>query len=217
MDESPQSHAIPGPVRRRHRPPAGTFFVVTDLGRYPLRDDKFLMATDPLLMAVNAAYFFAFVGLMVALIAVHGRLAASLGRFGLVAFLFAVLGVMTQGGNMWFDGFAAPWLAEVLPQAFTAPKTLSLQIGGLLSYVLFALGWVLYGLAALRARAVPVGLALALVVGGVLGYNSGLPPYGTPIGLAVAALGGWLIHRDRAALPRARTQNSRTGTQDSRA
>ena len=52
---------------------------------------------------------------------------------------------MTQGGNMWFDGFAVPWLAEVLPQVFTAPKTLSLQIGGLLSYVLFALGSVSTG------------------------------------------------------------------------
>jgi len=176
---------------------AGTFFVVTDLGRYPLLDDRLTMATDPLLMAVNAAYFFAFVGLMIALIAVHGRLTAAMGTFGLFAFLVAVLGIMTQGGNMWFDGFAAPWLAEVLPQAFTAPKTLPLQIGGLLSYVLFALGWVLYGLAALRARALPVALGIALVVGGLLGYNSGLPPWGTPIGLAVAAVGVQLVLRDR--------------------
>ena len=109
-------------------------------------------------MVFNAAYFFAFVGLMIALIAVHERLAAGMGRLGLVAFLAAVLGVMTQGGNMWFDGFAAPWLAEVLPQAFTAPKTAILQTGALLSYVLFALGWVLYGLASLRARAVPVAV-----------------------------------------------------------
>jgi hypothetical protein len=178
---------------------AGAFFVATDLGRFPLRDDRLAMATDPLLMAVNAAYFFAFVGLMIALLAVHGRLAAHMGRFGLVAFLAAVLGVMTQGGNMWFDGFAAPWLAEVLPQAFTVRKTPILQIGGLSSYVLFALGWMLYGLALLTARAVPVAVGLALMIGGVLGYNSGLPPYGTPIGLAVAALGGWLVHRDRAA------------------
>ena len=81
--------------------------------------------------------------------------------------------------------------------------------------MLFALGWVLYGLAALRARAIPVGLALALVVGGVLGYHSGLPPYGTPIGLAVAALGGWIIVRDRR-LRRAEAQDPRAGTQDSR-
>jgi hypothetical protein len=84
-------------------------------------------------------------------------------------------------------------------QAFTARKTPILQIGGLSSYVLFALGWVLYGLATLRAKALPVALSVALVVGGLLGYNSGLPPYGTPIGLAVAALGGWLVHQDRAA------------------
>jgi hypothetical protein len=178
---------------------AGAVFVATDLGRYPLNDNRLAMATDPLLMAVNAAYFFAFVGLMIALLAVHGRLAVVMGRFGMVAFLAAVLGVMTQGGNMWFDGFAAPWLAEVLPQAFTARKTSILQIGGLSSYVLFALGWVLYGLATLRAKALPVALSVALVVGGLLGYNSGLPPYGTPIGLAVAALGGWLVHQDRAA------------------
>jgi len=106
---------------------------------------------------------------------------------------------MTQGGNMWFDGFAAPWLAEVLPQAFTAPKTPTLQIGGLLSYVFFALGWVLYGLACLRARVVPVALSIALVVSGALGFHSGLPPYGAPIGLTVAALGGWLVHRERTA------------------
>jgi hypothetical protein len=24
---------------------------------------------------------------------------------------------MTMGGDMWFDGFASPWLADVLPQA----------------------------------------------------------------------------------------------------
>jgi hypothetical protein len=195
-----------GPGLSRHPGPialaAGVFFAATDLGRYPLTGDHAALATDALLRGVNAAYFFAFVGLLIALIAVHGRLEAAMGGFGLVAFLVAVLGIMTQGGNMWFDGFAAPWLAEVLPEAFTAPKTLPLQVGGLLSYLLFALGWALYGLAALRARAVPVGIGIAVVVGGLLGYNSGLPPNGAPIGLAVAALGAWLLHRDRAATRR---------------
>jgi hypothetical protein len=122
-----------------------------------------------------------------------------MGRSGLLAFLTAVLGVMAQGGNMWFDAFAAPWPAEALPQAFTTPKTPILQVGALSSYVLFALGRVLYGLATLRAGVLPVGLSVALVVGGLLGHGSGLPPYGTPIALAVAALGGWLVHQDRSA------------------
>jgi hypothetical protein len=178
---------------------AGAFFAATDLGRLPLLGNRLALATDPVFVVFNAAYFFAFVGLMIALVAVHERLAAGMGRLGLVAFLAAVLGVMTQGGNMWFDGFAAPWLAQVLPQAFTVEKTAILLTGALLSYVLFALGWVLYGLALLTARTVPVAVGLALMIGGVLGYNSGMTPYGVPIGLAVAALGGWLVLQDRAA------------------
>lgn len=178
---------------------AGLALAALDLGRYPLRGNRLAMGTDPLLAAVGAGYFLAFVGLMIALVAVHGRLGAAMGRFGLLSFLTAVLGVMAQGGNMWFDAFAAPWLAEVLPQAFTAPRTPILQVGGLSSYVLFALGWVLYGLATLRAGVLPVALSVALVVGGLLGYGSGLPPYGAPIALAVAALGAWLVHQDRTA------------------
>jgi hypothetical protein len=81
----------------------------------------------------------------------------------------------------------------------TVEKTAILLTGALLSYVLFALGWVLYGLALLTARTVPVAVGLALMIGGVLGYNSGMTPYGVPIGLAVAALGGWLVLQDRAA------------------
>ena len=54
-------------------------------------------------------------------------------------------------------------------------------------------------LRAARGRPAAVVLALAVVVGGLIGYNSGLPPNGAPLGLAVAALGGWLIHRDRRA------------------
>jgi hypothetical protein len=194
VSESPLSRAA-GPVALA----AGAFFAAVDLGRLPLVGNRLALATDPVLVAVNAAYFFAFAGLMIALIAVHRRLEAGLGRFGLVAFLVAVLGTMAQGGNMWFDGFAAPWLAKVLPQAFTVEKTAILLTGALLSYVLVALGWVLYGFALLRARAVPVAVGLALVVGGLLGYNSGMTPYGVPLVLAVAALGAALVRQDRRA------------------
>jgi hypothetical protein len=136
---------------------------------------------------------------VVGLIAVRARQADRSGRLGLFGFLAALVGTMTQGGNMWFDGFASPWLAEVLPQAFTAEKTSILVTGALLSYATFALGWVLFAFASWRERTMPVALALAVAVGGVLGYQSGLPPYGVPIGLAFAALGAWLIRADRAA------------------
>ncbi len=72
-----------------------------------------------------------------------------IGRFGLAAFLVALAGTMTQGGNMWFDGFAGPWLAEVAPQAIDSEKTITLVVGALAAYVLFALGWMLFGIALL--------------------------------------------------------------------
>jgi hypothetical protein len=179
----------------------GGFLAATDLALLALMNpqDRIAQMLDPVFRVVNAAYFVAFVGLAIGLVAVHGATAERTGRFGLVAFLVALAGTMAQGGNMWFDGFAAPWLADVAPQVFTAERSVILQVGALSSYLLFVLGWVLVGIALLRVRAVPVVVGLALVVGGVLGYGSGIPPYGVPIGLAVAALGGWLVHVDRAA------------------
>ena len=184
---------------------AGAGLALLDLARWVLErpDDRIGMMADPLFRVANGAYFVAFIGLAIALVALHELLAPRYGRYGLIAFLAALVGTMTQGGNMWFDGFAAPWLAEVAPQVFTAEKTITLQVGALSAYVLFALGWMMFGIALLLARVVPAALALAVVVGGVLGFQSGLPPFGIPIGLAVAALGVALI---RSTAPASATE-----------
>ncbi len=100
---------------------------------------------------------------------------------------------------MWFEAFAVPWLIESLPQILTIEKAAIWQVGFLSSYILFALGWVLFGISCLRARVFPPALALAVVAAGVVGYFAGMPPFGVPIGLAVAAMGTWLIRSDRAA------------------
>ena len=180
---------------------AGALFALVDLARWALQrpDDVLGMMTDPLFRVVNGGYFAAFVGLAVGLVALHERLAPHTGRLGLAGFLAALAGTMTQGGNMWFDGFAAPWLADVAPQVFDAEKTITLQVGALAAYLLFALGWMVFGLALLRARVVPAPIPVALIVAGALGYQSGVAPYGVPIGLAVAALGAWLMHAHRPA------------------
>jgi hypothetical protein len=194
MTESPLPRAA-GPIALA----AGAAVVAVDIGRYATMDlDHRAEASTGLgFQVANIAWFFAFVGLALALVALYRRCEDRAGWFGLVAFSAALLGTMTQGGNLWFDGFASPWLAEVAPQVFTGPKTAVLQLGGLLSYALFALGWSLFGIALVRARAVPVVLGFAVVVGAVIGFYSGLSPYGMPIGLALAAVGGWLVHTDR--------------------
>jgi hypothetical protein len=179
---------------------AGLAFAVLDVGRLPITaaEDRAAALLDPLLRTVNAAYFFAFCGLVIALIAVHGRQDRQAGGLGTAAFCAAVVGTMTMAGDMWFDGFASPWLAEVVPQVYTTIRpTPILELGALLSYGLMALGWMFYGLATLRARVFPTLAAIGLVVAGLIAFRSSFPPYGVPLGLVVAAVGAWLIRSDR--------------------
>jgi hypothetical protein len=149
----------------------GAAFALVDLARWVVQRpaDFTGMMADPAFRVANGAYFVAFIGLAIALVALHERFAPRFGRYGLIAFLVAFAGTMTQGGNMWFDGFAGPWIAEVAPQAAAAEKTITLVVGALSAYVLFALGWAMFGIALLLARVVPVAVALGVVVGGVLG------------------------------------------------
>lgn len=195
---------MPDSALARHAGPialaGGAALALVDVARWVVQRpaDFFGMMADPAFRVANGAYFVAFIGLAIALVALNERFAARYGRFGLVAFLAAFVGTMTQGGNMWFDGFAGPWIAEVAPQAIDAEKTITLVVGALAAYVLFALGWVMFGIALLRARIVPPVLAVGVIVAGALGFRSGLPPFGIPIGLAVAAVGAVLI---RSAAP----------------
>jgi len=154
----------------------------------------------------GVAYFLGFVALILFLVASHEWLEAAAGRLGVAATVVAVIGTMALGGDLWFETFAVPWLADEAPNAFATTPTVLLGLGALTSYWLFAVGWVLYGVATLRAR-VPMAISVAIAVGGLLGYQALLSPWAVPLGLAVGALGIWTI-RTRAA----RTGPSAGGT-----
>jgi hypothetical protein len=127
------------------------------------------------------------------------RQARAGGTFGLLGFGAAVLGTMCLGANMWFEAFCSPWLLEAAPTLLTAEKGVIWQIGYLSSYATFALGWMLFGVSCLRARVYPTVACVAVVLGGAIGFFAAQPPFGVPLGLAVAALGAWLWRSDRAA------------------
>jgi hypothetical protein len=161
--------------------------------------DLAVMLADPTFRVVNLAYAAAFSGLAIAACAAYDRQAREAGRFGLVALCAAIIGTVNLGANMWFEGFAVPWLAGEVPQILTAEKTLFWQVGYYSSYLLFAIGWVLFGLASLRARVFPRLISLAIVVGGVIGFLAARPPYGVALGLALLSLGIWMVRTRRAA------------------
>jgi hypothetical protein len=73
--------------------------------------DLAVMLADPTFRVVNLAYAAAFSGLAIAACAAYDRQAREAGRFGLVALCAAIIGTVNLGANMWFEGFAVPWLA----------------------------------------------------------------------------------------------------------
>jgi hypothetical protein len=107
-------------------------------------------------------------------------------------------GTVELAGDMWFEAFATPWLARVTPVVFTADRSGSSPVTAwLVSMILFSLGWILFGLASLRARVFPRTLSVAVAVGGLIGFQAAMPPWGLALGLAVAAVGIWLVRQDR--------------------
>ena len=186
---------------------SGVVFAAVDVARLLAADRSLgridMMRQTPFIVA-NALYWVVFIGLVLALVSVYFRLGGRARGLGAVAFCFALVGTLDMAGNMWFDGFAGPWIADVAPGAILAGGSGMLAVGGVSSYVLFAIGWVVFGIAGWRSHMFPAWISVLFVVAGLLGYNAGLPPYGIPIGLAMATL-GWWISRSGAPAAQART------------
>jgi hypothetical protein len=177
---------------------AGVMIVAAQLVMLPFDPkDHVATTTDPTFQFGGAAYFVGFVLLMLFLVADHDRLEERTGRLGVAATIAAVVGTMSLGGDLWFETFAVPWLADEAPNAFDTDPTVVLGLGALSSYLLFAVGWALYGVATLRAHA-PVAISVAIIISGAVGYQALLSPWAVPLGLSVGSLGVWLIRTRRA-------------------
>ena len=173
---------------------AGVLLLIQQIVMASFLDRSNIEATmaSPLYVPTAVAYFVAFCGLLVALVAAYSWEAESAGGFGLVGFLGALIGTMFLTGDLWFEAFAVPWLGNVAPAALHVPGGM-LVIGAFTSYVLFAVGWVLFGLASLRARIFPLPVSIAIVLGGIVGFQAALPPFAIPLAVAMCALGAWMI------------------------
>jgi hypothetical protein len=172
---------------------AGVLMVVAELMMWPFDPSQHVVTTtDPVFQIGGVLYLLGFCLLLLALPAAYAWQAHAAGTFGVVGVLAAMVGTFLLGGDLWFETFAVPWLADEVPQAFDTTPTTVLALGAFSAYGTFALGWALFGLASLRARVFPAAICIALVVGGVVGWNALLAPYGAVLGLGVACLGAWM-------------------------
>jgi hypothetical protein len=152
---------------------------------------------NPVFGAGQVTLFVGFILLALAATALYGREADRAGRFGAFAYIAAMVGTMFLAGDLWFDTFAGPWIIANAPDLAANPNGTLVQ-GAFASYVLFAVGWMLFGLASMRARVYPIVLSATIVAGGLVGFYSLIPPYAVPLGGALLALGIWIVRHEHA-------------------
>ena len=174
---------------------AGALFLIAQTVMWTFDQSQNLETSqDPLFIAAKIILLAGFIVLMFALIAVYGLEARMAGRLGVAGFGLAIVGTMMLAGDLWFEAFAVPWLAAGPgAQGLTSAPSIIMGLGAIASYILFAAGWVLFGIASLRARVFPLPISIAIVLGGIAGYQALLAPWGSPFGLALVILGIWVV------------------------
>ncbi|HSE09666.1 MAG TPA: hypothetical protein VLB29_13450 [Nocardioidaceae bacterium] len=172
----------------------GILITAAQLVMWPFDTDDHVATSQSVVFQVaGAVYFIAFCLLLLTLVLAFAWQAPEAGKLGVAGVTVAAIGTMALGGDLWFESFAVPWIADEAPSAFNTDPTLVLALGAVASYLLFAIGWALFGLASLRAGVFPRSICLAIIVGGLLGYSALLAPFGVPLGLAIIWLGVWMI------------------------
>ncbi|HTF40781.1 MAG TPA: hypothetical protein VK754_09320, partial [Propionibacteriaceae bacterium] len=108
-------------------------------------------------------------------------------------------------GDWWFEAFAIPMIATAAPAVLDLPLSGPLLVGAIATVGLYTVGWTVFGIAALRARAFPRIAALLVLVGGLAGPLALTTPYQIPLAIAIGWIGLTLElesdRRDTAAPP----------------
>jgi hypothetical protein len=167
----------------------GLLFVgnILTLGRPAKFSDA---ALTPMFEVSSALLLLGAIALLVALVALHARQADQVGGFGLFAALIAGAGTVLYSGIGWSQTFLDPAVAKVVPAFLDADQPPAvLLVGFYLSLALFALGWLLYAIATLRAHVVGRVPSVVLLIGAILALVPFLPVGQTIIGLSLLWLG----------------------------
>ena len=156
--------------------------------------ERVAATTTSWLILLDLSIIAIYLGLL-ALIGLYARQVKETGWFGLVAFILASLGTVMNAGFNWGGGFIVPALTvaapEFLDQVAENPPAI-VAVGFISTFMLFALGWLLFGVASLKARVFTTIPLWLLMAGSLLGLVSRIIGLGIPnvlFGVALAWLG----------------------------
>jgi hypothetical protein len=138
------------------------------------------------------------IALLFALTGLYLRQADAAGTLGIIGYVVAFTGTVLVAGDWWFESFIAPQIAAVAPQVMTGAITGSMAVGAGATFILFALGWTIFGIASFRANVYPRPAAALMIIGGAVGILAGSTPYQVPLAIAIGWIGYALMKSERA-------------------
>ncbi len=179
---------------------AVTLLLILDIVDYTQGGDPFKVVASATHTFKSTLGMIAFVVLLpLGLVGLYARQSEAAGPLGLLGFLAAFAGTVLVAGFLWTDTFIAPALATSAPQFLNMGP----PPGRSLSFLVFGVGWALFGLASLWAGVYPRQAAMLLIIGAAISTVLSLTFLPVPFGgllfeLAVAWLGvvlftGWGI------------------------
>lgn len=164
---------------------SGVLAAIGDLLRLVVDVENPGSATTASYAIVFLLYLISTALLLLGLVGFYTSQSQAAGIVGFVGFLVAFLGTVLLAGALWFELFITPALATEAPGLLEA----ELGLPGFILMLLFgAVGWVLFGVATLRAGVYPRWAGVLLIVGGVIAFFP-LPLVGIIFSVTVAYLG----------------------------
>ncbi|MGA7228055.1 MAG: hypothetical protein WBZ40_04900 [Acidimicrobiia bacterium] len=172
----------------------GVLTVVLDVGDFVLRGDQpvSVTATAGWWIVLHGGYLLADLLILIALVGIWRGQARQAAALGVAGFLIAFAGTAMLAGLEWSTAFLFPWFAESVPEILDADPSGTALAGYIVTVLLAIVGWILFGVASLRARVYPRGPVWLLILGTVilLALGSADAPFlDTVWGLGLAWLG----------------------------
>lgn len=174
---------------------SGVLFILGDLlGLIIGSDNSGTAVTTPYFIVQHMLYLFGAVLLLGGLVGLYVGQSEAAGALGLAGFLLAFLGTALSLGAFWAQAFIIPMLARLVPailEIIEADPPWAFEQ----AVLLFALGWLLFAVATLRAQVYPRVATILLAIGAATTFFPFIPVRTLVFGVGIAWLGFALFSR----------------------
>ena len=180
---------------------AGALLIVFELGMFAIFASQGFNDADMAAISQQPGYItMSLLAVLAAAIAVPATLAMyrqhaeESATFGLVAAAVMCLGLVMVAGVFWTFAFIQPWLAGQAPELVTndGPGGWA-EAGFMASFFTAGAGFLLFGIAMVRARVFPRWAGVVTVVAGIVSFTP--LPAGPGVLLGAALIGSGLVLR----------------------